>query len=67
MSNKIGSDVENALGEVFAHVRGETALPCRIVDDPAAALRLAKVYVPEDSWINEDLDKALAKLEGDEK
>ena len=23
---KIGSDVENALGEVLAHVRGETAL-----------------------------------------
>jgi len=33
---KIGTDVEEALGEVLAHVQGETALPCRIVDDPAA-------------------------------
>ena len=31
-----GLEVEAALGEVLAHVRGETALPCRIVDDPAA-------------------------------
>ena len=31
-----GRDVEAALGEVLAHVRGETRLPCRIVDDPAA-------------------------------
>ena len=33
-----GLEVEAALGEVLAHVRGETALPCRIVDDPAAEL-----------------------------
>lgn len=31
-----GRGIEAALGEVLAHVRGETALPCRIVDDPAA-------------------------------
>ena len=33
---ELGRDIEAALGEVLAHVRGETALPCRIVDDPAA-------------------------------
>jgi putative transcriptional regulator len=32
----IGQEIETALGEVAAHVRGEAALPCRIVDDPAA-------------------------------
>ena len=32
----VGREVEAALGEVLAHVRGETELPCRIVDDPAA-------------------------------
>ncbi len=31
-----GLEIETALGEVLAHVRGGTALPCRIVDDPAA-------------------------------
>ena len=31
-----GREIEAALGEVLAHVRGETALACRIVDDPAA-------------------------------
>ncbi len=31
-----GLGIEAALGEVLAHVRGETAFPCRIVDDPAA-------------------------------
>ncbi|MCE2520387.1 MAG: transcriptional regulator [Alphaproteobacteria bacterium] len=31
-----GLEIEAALDEVLAHVRGETALPCRIVDDPAA-------------------------------
>ena len=30
----IGQEIETALGEVLAHVRGETALSCRIVDDP---------------------------------
>ena len=34
---EIGSQVETALDEVLAHVRGETALPCRIVDDPTAS------------------------------
>ena len=31
----IGKEIEAALGEVVAHVRGEAALPCRIVDAPA--------------------------------
>ena len=31
-----GLEIKAALGEVLAHVRGEAALPCRIVDDPAA-------------------------------
>ncbi len=31
-----GIEIETALGEVLAHVRGEAALPCRIVDDPTA-------------------------------
>ena len=30
----LGREVEAALGEVLAHVRGETSLSCRIVDDP---------------------------------
>ena len=33
---RVGHEVEKALGEVLAHLRGETPLPCRIVDDPAA-------------------------------
>lgn len=32
----LGREIETALGEVLAHVRGDTRLPCRIVDDPAA-------------------------------
>ena len=32
----IGQEIETALGEVLVHVRGETALSCRIVDDPSA-------------------------------
>lgn len=32
----LGEDIETALGEVLAHVRGENELACRIVDDPAA-------------------------------
>ena len=32
----VGPEVEAALGEVLAHVRGEVELPCRIVDDPTA-------------------------------
>ena len=31
----IGREIEAALGEVVAHVRGEAALSCRIVDAPA--------------------------------
>lgn len=33
---RVGLEVEEALEEVLAHVRGETQLPFRIVDDPAA-------------------------------
>ena len=33
---QVGRDVEAALNEVLAHVRGEVELPCRIIDDPAA-------------------------------
>ena len=33
---KVGREVEGALSEVLAHVRGEADLPCRIVDDPSA-------------------------------
>ena len=33
---QMGLEVEEALEEVLAHVRGETPLPCRIVYDPAA-------------------------------
>lgn len=32
----IGLEVDEALGEVLAHVHGEIDLPCRIVDDPSA-------------------------------
>jgi len=32
----IGHDVEDALGEVLAHVRGEVALPSRIINEPTA-------------------------------
>ena len=28
---ELGQDIESALGEVLAHVRGEKELPCRIV------------------------------------
>ena len=38
---KVGAGVEEALGEVLAHVRGEIDLPCRIVDDPSAERILA--------------------------
>ncbi|MDA1101306.1 MAG: helix-turn-helix domain-containing protein [Proteobacteria bacterium] len=32
----LGNEVEEGLGEVLDHVRGEIDLPCRIVDDPTA-------------------------------
>ena len=32
----LGQEIESALGEVLDHVRGETRLACRIVDDPSA-------------------------------
>ena len=38
---KVGQEIEAALGEVLAHVRGEVDLPRRIVDDPAAEHILA--------------------------
>ena len=33
---ELGREIETALGEVLAHVRGETKLSCGIVNDPAA-------------------------------
>ena len=39
--SQVGGEVEAALNEVLAHVRGEAELPCRIVDDPAAGRILA--------------------------
>ena len=33
---ELGQEIEIALSEVLAHVRGEQALSCRIVDDPCA-------------------------------
>ena len=33
---RLGQEIETALGEVAAHVRGEVALPCRIMDAPGA-------------------------------
>ena len=38
---QVGQEVKEALGEVLAHVHGEVALPCRIIDDPAAEHILA--------------------------
>lgn len=38
---RVGREIETALDEVLAHVRGETDLPCRIVNDPAADRILA--------------------------
>ena len=32
----LGQEIETALGEVLDHVRGETRLACRIIDDPSA-------------------------------
>ena len=33
---RLGQEVEAALGEVVAHVRGEGELPCRMVVEPSA-------------------------------
>ena len=33
---QLGREVESALGEVLAHVRGEVELPGGIIDDPTA-------------------------------
>ena len=38
---RVGQEIEDALDEVLAHVRGEVDLPCRIVDDPTAERILA--------------------------
>ena len=37
----LGQEIETALDEVAAHVRGEVALPCRIVDAPGAGWLVA--------------------------
>ena len=34
--SRVGREVETALEEVLAHVRGEAALPCRVIEDPSA-------------------------------
>ena len=34
---ELGRDIETALREVFDHVRGDTELPGRIINDPAAS------------------------------
>ena len=34
--SRVGHEIEAALGEVLAHVRGEVELPCRVIDDPTA-------------------------------
>lgn len=36
-----GRGIEAALDEVLTHARGEKALPCRIVDEPATGLTAA--------------------------
>ncbi len=33
---EIGLELESALGEVLSHVRGESELPCRMLENPAA-------------------------------
>jgi putative transcriptional regulator len=37
----LGREVEQALNEVLAHVRGEVGLPSRIVDDPSRSRIIA--------------------------
>ena len=32
--SRVGHEIEAALGEVLAHIRGEVELPCRVIDDP---------------------------------
>ena len=41
LRTKEGREIEAALGEVLAHVRGEVDFLCRIIDDPAAEHILA--------------------------
>ena len=41
---RLGQEVEAALGEVVAHVRGEVELPCRIVVEPSAEHILGSFY-----------------------
>ena len=50
---QMGREVEAALGEVLAHVRGEADLPCRIVDDPRcrAHCRTTKAHETEPSEV----------------
>ena len=36
---RLGLEVEEALKEVLAHVRGEITLPCRIFGEPSAGRR----------------------------
>ena len=34
--SEAGLEIEAALGEVLSHVRGESALPCRMLENPGA-------------------------------
>jgi len=38
---ELGLEVEQALTEVLAHVRGDRSLTCRVIDDPSSANILA--------------------------
>ena len=49
----LGREVEAALGEVLAHVRGEASLPCRTVGEPAVE-RTSAVDRHQDSKVPHD-------------
>ena len=53
----LGCEIEAALVEVRAHVRGETGLPCRIVDDLATSriVALRKMVAAEPAEIRRSL------------
>lgn len=45
---ELGQEIETALEEVLAHLRGEQALPCRIVDDPCGGSPSRRCPVAKD-------------------
>ena len=51
----LGCEIETALGEVLAHVRGETGLSCRIVDNPAASRRAPQAVAAEPAEVRRSL------------